>query len=99
MRYRFQQLLLCGTIVLASLYSKAQAPALTWQLVKDKDGIKVYTANAASSSLKYIKVEAILDGTVDKFSTVFRDVPNQTKDRKSTRLNSSHVEISYAVFC
>src|SRR5690349_22285941 len=26
------------------------------------------------------------------------DVP-QSKDRKSTRLNSSHVEISYAVFC
>src|SRR5690606_39973676 len=23
----------------------------------------------------------------------------QTKDRKSTRLNSSHVKISYAVFC
>src|SRR5690349_22524231 len=25
--------------------------------------------------------------------------PQNTKDRKSTRLNSSHVEISYAVFC
>src|SRR5204862_6292159 len=25
--------------------------------------------------------------------------PNRTLDRKSTRLNSSHVEISYAVFC
>src|SRR5204863_2446541 len=24
---------------------------------------------------------------------------NRTADRKSTRLNSSHVEISYAVFC
>src|SRR5699024_12136780 len=24
---------------------------------------------------------------------------NQTRDRKSTRLNSSHVSISYAVFC
>src|SRR5690349_22984342 len=24
---------------------------------------------------------------------------DETKDRKSTRLNSSHVEISYAVFC
>src|SRR5690349_21924287 len=24
---------------------------------------------------------------------------SHTKDRKSTRLNSSHVEISYAVFC
>jgi hypothetical protein len=79
MRHQFQTLILCGTIVVASLYSKAQAPALSWQLVKDKDGIKVYTASAASSSLKYIKVEAILDGTVAKFSTVFRDVPKQTK--------------------
>src|SRR3989442_7575695 len=25
--------------------------------------------------------------------------PSETKDRKSTRLNSSHVRISYAVFC
>src|SRR5690349_24002951 len=25
--------------------------------------------------------------------------PNLKQDRKSTRLNSSHVEISYAVFC
>src|SRR5438874_6481491 len=25
--------------------------------------------------------------------------PLRTEDRKSTRLNSSHVEISYAVFC
>src|SRR5438874_9901102 len=27
------------------------------------------------------------------------DKPKQMEDRKSTRLNSSHVEISYAVFC
>src|SRR5207253_11020262 len=27
------------------------------------------------------------------------DSPNETLDRKSTRLNSSHVAISYAVFC
>src|SRR5699024_11917214 len=26
-------------------------------------------------------------------------LPNKTRDRKSTRLNSSHVSISYAVFC
>src|SRR5690349_23414737 len=26
-------------------------------------------------------------------------VPRASSDRKSTRLNSSHVEISYAVFC
>src|SRR3989442_5391702 len=28
-----------------------------------------------------------------------RKKPEQNKDRKSTRLNSSHVRISYAVFC
>src|SRR5690606_39349526 len=29
----------------------------------------------------------------------WRVVYQQTQDRKSTRLNSSHVKISYAVFC
>src|SRR5438874_9236655 len=28
-----------------------------------------------------------------------RPFPKMARDRKSTRLNSSHVEISYAVFC
>src|SRR3989442_11067400 len=28
-----------------------------------------------------------------------RDGPGRARDRKSTRLNSSHVRISYAVFC
>src|SRR5438067_9256413 len=28
-----------------------------------------------------------------------RQVPGEVEDRKSTRLNSSHVSISYAVFC
>src|SRR5436305_10935024 len=30
---------------------------------------------------------------------VERDAPAEIRDRKSTRLNSSHVRISYAVFC
>src|SRR5690349_21862251 len=30
---------------------------------------------------------------------VWEDTPGGGTDRKSTRLNSSHVEISYAVFC
>src|SRR5204862_8071818 len=32
-------------------------------------------------------------------SSARRGVPAARRDRKSTRLNSSHVEISYAVFC
>src|SRR5690349_22692306 len=30
---------------------------------------------------------------------IYRALLSAKKDRKSTRLNSSHVEISYAVFC
>src|SRR6201989_3686521 len=52
--------------------------------------------------------------TLFPYTTLFRSVAGQTcqpgqprhdqalyrhEDRKSTRLNSSHVEISYAVFC
>src|SRR5437870_7946207 len=42
---------------------------------------------------------------LDRFGIVFRPSPRQSDvmivagDRKSTRLNSSHVAISYAVFC
>src|SRR5204863_8885903 len=45
----------------------------------------------------------IADGTkkvVDQFAGVGADASELVnEDRKSTRLNSSHVEISYAVFC
>src|SRR5436309_11743644 len=33
------------------------------------------------------------------FPPVGRPLPPEGRDRKSTRLNSSHVKISYAVFC
>src|SRR5690349_24113010 len=43
----------------------------------------------------------ILDLVVDAADELFhaRGVRVRVEDRKSTRLNSSHVEISYAVFC
>src|SRR5690349_6680384 len=36
---------------------------------------------------------------VDSLRRADRNSPNAVRERKSTRLNSSHVEISYAVFC
>src|SRR2546426_10433687 len=36
---------------------------------------------------------------VDALPTEFREVLVLSEDRKSTRLNSSHLVISYAVFC
>src|SRR5699024_11313849 len=44
------------------------------------------------------------DGTIEEWQALSGDRSNPTRtsldrDRKSTRLNSSHVSISYAVFC
>src|SRR5207253_8954826 len=42
----------------------------------------------------------LYDGNGDRFvATVIRRTSAGLPDRKSTRLNSSHVAISYAVFC
>src|SRR5690625_574819 len=49
--------------------------------------------------------EMVADGTMDEIINhhIFNELNTQIKDlgedRKSTRLNSSHVAISYAVFC
>src|SRR2546430_7172150 len=39
------------------------------------------------------------DGSLDKYPTRILELSELTRDRKSTRLNSSHSQISYAVFC
>src|SRR5207302_10137210 len=36
---------------------------------------------------------------IETFPELIDELSNGTQDRKSTRLNSSHVKISYAVFC
>src|SRR5690349_23745440 len=41
----------------------------------------------------------VCEGNVDVAKRVFGQLHHLRLDRKSTRLNSSHVEISYAVFC
>src|SRR5690349_22875581 len=59
------------------------------QMVETNDVIALDDPAAAYVSRAALKLIAGLDaGAIDEF-----------QDRKSTRLNSSHVEISYAVFC
>src|SRR5256885_2713471 len=48
--------------------------------------------------LQVVEREGVLVG-VDGILAVERPVLDQLLDRKSTRLNSSHLVISYAVFC
>src|SRR5690625_5556149 len=48
---------------------------------------------------KKIKDVHNVDKSLKKIGTIRRDLMDNLTDRKSTRLNSSHVAISYAVFC
>src|SRR5204862_7588983 len=61
---------------------------------------QIQTSNQAmqqSGERLRLALEASLIGTWDWEASSARR--NRSPDRKSTRLNSSHVEISYAVFC
>src|SRR5699024_12244597 len=51
---------------------------------------------------EYIKAKISdygLQVSEDGIGNIFGKLQAENKDRKSTRLNSSHVSISYAVFC
>jgi hypothetical protein len=47
--------------------------AQSWDFVKEKEGIKVYTRIEPNSSLKSFKGEAVLNATVDKLSIMIMD--------------------------
>src|SRR5690625_6325792 len=53
------------------------------------------------TSLGEEEIEELLDEIISDFYERHKDIERifERQDRKSTRLNSSHVAISYAVFC
>src|SRR5690606_41350451 len=63
------------------------------------DGLAIY--RNTGDELVFRLWESKWHGTQDSARDTARKAANQIrlKDRKSTRLNSSHVKISYAVFC
>src|SRR3989442_3066734 len=65
-----------------------------------------YTTLFRSFAYRYRDFNLLISGLIDKNSKILinRDITDRVmsrlmRDRKSTRLNSSHVRISYAVFC
>src|SRR5690606_40518078 len=50
-------------------------------------------------SKKELMLYNVKEGRANSFKNVVTYSADQGRDRKSTRLNSSHVKISYAVFC
>jgi hypothetical protein len=63
-------------IIYLLIFSITSFSQVKWELTKDKNGIKVYTANEGSSQYKSIKVEAVLKGTLQGLVKILRDVKN-----------------------
>src|SRR2546430_7820064 len=51
------------------------------------------------NNLQGVTEASLIEELKDQFSTINRVKIWKPRDRKSTRLNSSHSQISYAVFC
>src|SRR3712207_8722901 len=66
-----------------------------------KDDKKMYPSYQCGIVVRQEVLEKYpeLDSALQKFNKVLTEKDMQKIDRKSTRLNSSHANISYAVFC
>src|SRR5690554_7561740 len=62
-------------------------------------GLETGVKDRASYVLKQDKIRIVLTTALKSDSPIGEHVKKHGEDRKSTRLNSSHVRISYAVFC
>src|SRR5690625_7110497 len=74
----------------------------TAQLRKDQPAYEKYQqAERAAEQGEYSKALSLAEQAIEHQprENLFWELKGRLLDRKSTRLNSSHVAISYAVFC
>src|SRR5438874_9553007 len=86
------------------------SPSFTFFFFNDTATTEIYTLSLHDAlpifgvglALGEVKESALSDEVVRRNWDLYSEVAMTSsggEDRKSTRLNSSHVEISYAVFC
>src|SRR5690554_7355577 len=92
---------------LAGVYTLVLKPSKRWQcfkagqhieIVVEHQGARVNRFFSISSSPAYFQQTGLIEISI-RVQEKGRITPWLAGDRKSTRLNSSHVRISYAVFC
>src|SRR5699024_12109914 len=85
-------------LALGSTYTEADVTdgEVDWDLLAQ--AAQPLVLQAAAEHLPLISEELLSRGLPAE-TEAFVTVHGTTRDRKSTRLNSSHVSISYAVFC
>jgi hypothetical protein len=85
-------------LVVAAIFFNTAFAQVQWELTKDENGIKVFTAKDAGSKFKDIKVEAVFQGTIQKLVNILVNVGNTktwvygTKDSYLIRrINSNEI--------
>src|SRR2546427_2032035 len=86
----------CWELILAELNVQGRSRKVLMQL--NRNGF-VYVLDRASGELISAKAYEKVNWASHIDPGTGRPVETETADRKSTRLNSSHSQISYAVFC
>src|SRR5699024_12218671 len=88
--------------VLSALWNGMKAAAIKiWTLLKNGvlAIIRAYVAQVRSNFNLVKRIVLTIFNAIKSFSIRVWNAIKNGIDRKSTRLNSSHVSISYAVFC
>jgi DNA repair exonuclease SbcCD nuclease subunit len=68
----------CSSLFLCFGWLNAQVPgAKDWHLVKQKNGIEVFTAPGGHDGLKQIKVMAEMSGSLQRVKEIFSNIPLQ----------------------
>src|SRR5699024_2576651 len=74
-------------------------PVLTSQFKSNIFSMRSVTANVSGGASIYARSQSHFKKRAYFKHALHYNIIYEGKDRKSTRLNSSHVSISYAVFC
>src|SRR2546429_6389972 len=85
---------------MSSLITATPPPPLSFLFFfNDTATTEIYTLSLHDALPISALVQALSHEILKHTSIAIRDLATQQEDRKSTRLNSSHGYISYAVFC
>ena len=88
MEYHFQfssYRLFLKALFLSTLFFHTLQAQTTWELKKDKNGIRVYTMDKDSSKFKRVKVECEVIGTLAKLDSILQAVENNKNWVYSTK--------------
>ena len=64
------------TVILLSLLLSLNLTAQSWNFIKERDGIKIYTRKEKGSSLKSFKGEMVIHSTMEMIGTIVGNVKN-----------------------